>query len=301
MASVSHNDVELRPQVLGQAGGARQMARMESQESTLRHRSVPEPGPQYDESNVRPSTCTQHELTEDERHWGIYTTVAAGIDLVASAVIFFTAFKYAYRDNGVSLYSMGFQAVAHWISSLLLALRFYSDVWPSVVADGEDQDEVQLLWSKRKKDLTREQALSVGMGLVMLVSAGALLFKAARKLRFWDQWYLDHRDFDHEIEVITDWLAWCGFAIYVIQAIFRFCAARKLRRWIVWHGFSSSLVSLLFLLVLGIAASYEREWSWKAEPIAACVLVFVTIVEAIRIILTHFNDVECAMRSDPRA
>merc|ERR1712238_13934 len=95
---------------------------------------------------------------------------------------------------------------------------------------------------------------------------------------------------DAEAAWVIEFLAWYGFSWYVVQAGVRLWAARKLRRSIVWHAFSASVVSLLFLLVMGIAASYQKEWSWKAEPIAAIVLAFVTLFEAIRIVIMHLDD-----------
>merc|ERR1712008_49353 len=97
---------------------------------------------------------------------------------------------------------------------------------------------------------------------------------------------------DAEVQWVTELLAWYGFSWYVIQAGVRLWAAIKLRRSLVWHAFVASVVSLLFLLVLGLAASYQKEWSWKAEPIAAIVLAFVTLCEAIRIVIMHLDDMD---------
>jgi len=76
---------------------------------------------------------------------------------------------------------------------------------------------------------------------------------------------------------------------------------RKLRRSILWHGFVASVVSLVYLFILGFAASYEREWSWKAEPICAIALSFVTLFEGIRIIILHLDDMDTRLKFDPRA
>jgi len=83
--------------------------------------------------------------------------------------------------------------------------------------------------------------------------------------------------------------------------VFRFFAARKLDRRIIWHAFVASVVSLIFLFVLGFAASYEKEWSWKAEPIAAIGLSFVTLIEGVRIIILHLDDMDIRLKFDPRA
>lgn len=143
--------------------------------------------------------------------------------------------------------------------------------------------------------------MSECMGIVMLISSAALVFKAFQKLSQWDKWYLDHRDMDKEAEWATEFLAWYGFAIYLLQAGFRYLAARRLRRSIMWHGFVASVVSLLFLLVMGIAASYEKEWSWKAEPIAAIVLTFLAVFEGVRIIIMHLDDVDIRLKFNPHA
>jgi len=135
----------------------------------------------------------------------------------------------------------------------------------------------------------------------MLISSVSLLFKAFRKLRFWDKWYKDHENMDQEAASVTDWLAWWGFGIYSIQAIFRFFAGRQLRQSLVWHCFIASVVSLVYLGVLGVAALEEKEWSWKAEPIAAIALAFVTLAEGIRVVYYYFDDMDTRLQYDTRA
>jgi len=44
-----------------------------------------------------------------------------------------------------------------------------------------------------------------------------------------------------------------------------------------------------------------KEWSWKAEPIAAILLSFVTLAEGIRIIYFHFDDVDMRLQTDNKA
>merc|ERR1712167_177284 len=111
--------------------------------------------------------------------------------------------------------------------------------------------------------LVREQVMSVTMGLVMFISSGALVFKAARKIKFWDKWYEDHNAMDTEVGQITEALAWNSGFIFLLLAILRFYGARRLRVRLVWHAFGVSVASALFLLVLAFGASYELEWSWK--------------------------------------
>jgi hypothetical protein len=240
----------------------------------------------------------QQALSHSEKTWGVLTVIFSVGDIVASSTIMIVAFRYAYRDNGVSLYCMGMQAISHELSSVLLLVRFLGELLFYRTPEASDVD---LLREKRRSSLFREQLCSVLMGMAMLISSVALLFKAFRKLKFWDKWYLDHIDMDKEAAIATDWLAWWGFGIYSLQALFRFFAGRRLRQSLVWHAFWASVVSLLYLLVLGIAALEEKEWSWKAEPIAAIVLSFVTLAEGIRIIYEYFDDMDTRLLHDARA
>lgn len=240
----------------------------------------------------------QHAFTPDERKWAWVVVVTSCMDVVASAIIFCTSFKYAWLDGGVSLYSLGFQSVSHWISSVLLALRFISEL-----RYGHTDDQ-SLLRDRRRTQLYREQGLSITMAIVMLISSCALLFKAFRKLKFWEEWEQDlneRQKMQVEVQLITEWLAWTGFSIYVIQGVLRSFAACKLKVGMMSHGMVASYVSLGFLFVLGLAASFEQEWSWKAEPIAAIFLVFVTLVEAIRIVYNYLDDMEARLKHYDRA
>lgn len=244
----------------------------------------------------------QLPLEPEERKWASYLLMSCVADFFGSAVIIITSFKYAYRDNGVSLWCLGLQSIAHWLSSLLLGFRLYNEL--AAFRDEErsgGSSDALLLRERRRKVLHREQAFSVTMGLVMLVSCAALLFKAMRKIKFWNRWYLDHQDMDREVELATDWLAWVGFSIYTLQAMLRLAAVCKLRLSYVTNSLVVSVVSLCFLFVLGLAASYEREWSWKAEPIAAMVLSMVMLVEGIRVIINHFDDMDDRLQYDNRA
>jgi hypothetical protein len=240
----------------------------------------------------------QQPFGQFQRQWCLSTIIVSGLDLVASTVICVVAFKYAYRDNGVSLYCMGMQAISHELSSVLLVVRLGSEL---LFYKSPDASDVDMLKQKRRASLLREQGLSVFMGIIMLISSVSLLFKAFRKLRFWNVWYKDHVDMDREAAIATDWLAWWGFGIYSLQALFRFFAGRRLRQSLVWHCFVASVVSLLYLFILGVAALEEKEWSWKAEPIAAIALSFVTLGEGIRIIYNYFDDMDTRLTHDPLA
>jgi len=302
------NEVELdgdfdgktrQPQVIGsgQRSGSPAQRIGTANSDGLRMRNVArqdEDDDEYEESlGVR-----QESFTDTERTWSLATAIACGMDLVASSTIMIVAFKYAYRDNGVSLYSMGFQALSHLLGSTLLLARLGQEL---LFYRSAQAHRLIALRDHRRRSLHREQMFSVMMGCGMLISSVALLFKAFRKLRFWDVWHLDHVGMDQEVATMTDWLAWWGFGIYSLQAMFRFVAGRQLRQALVWHCFIASMVSLTYLLVLAIAALEEKEWSWKAEPIAAIALVFVTLCEGIRIVYYYFDDMDTRLQYEPRA
>lgn len=245
----------------------------------------------------------QEALTEHEQSWAIALVAASSLDLLVSGTLAGVAFNYAWRDEGVSLYCLALQVVSHFLSSLALVARFTGDLLPDrePSPEGYEVSDVLLLKTRRRRDLVREQVIGIAMGCLLLMSSVALLLKALRKLKFWDVWYLDHQKMDAEIEHITDMLAWWGFGMYALQCALRFVAARKLRRSTAWQSFVVTLISMLFLLVLGFAASYQREWSWKAEPIAAIVLVILIVVEGSRTICIHFKDVDAVMSHETRA
>jgi len=273
------------PQVIGTAS-----------DQGLRRRNVAQDddNEEYDEDlGVRPE-----RFTDTEKSWSLATSIGCVMDMIGSTTIMVVAFKYAYRDNGVSLYCMGFQALSHELASILLLARLVQEL---MFYRGDQAHELLTLRAHRLKSLKREQLFSVLMGIGMLISSVALLFKAFRKLRFWDKWESDHHEMDQEVATMTDWLAWWGFGIYTIQAVFRFFAGRQLRQALVWHCFVSSMVSLTYLLVLGIAALEEKEWSWKAEPIAAIALAFVTLAEGIRIVFYYFDDMDTRLQHEARA
>jgi len=249
------------------------------------------------------SLLAQEGATDSELPWAIALVATCMLDFLMSGTIICVALVFAWRDNGVSLYTLAMQAASHWASSLALISRFMGDLLPArdpSFDGGEVSDEVLLL-ARRRRDLAREQAIGITIGILMLVSSAACLFKAMRKLLLWDKWYLDHRDQDEELEHVTDLLAWWGFSIYALQGTLRFVAARRLRRTTVWHCFGVSVVSMLFLLILGFAASHEYEWTWKAEPIAAMVLVAVSFVDGVRVIFNHFADVDTVLKFNARA
>mmetsp|Transcript_20568 Transcript_20568/g.34089 ORF Transcript_20568/g.34089 Transcript_20568/m.34089 type:complete len:288 (-) Transcript_20568:111-974(-) len=250
-------------------------------------------GQEYDEE------AKQEHLSDQERKLALWLAVMSAFDVVISGIMIAVAFLHAYRDNGVSLYCLGIQAFSHLISSALLTLRFASEY--RTPKDAPAGYERGLLTQRRREFLVREQTMSVIMGIVMLISSAALLFKAFRKIKFWNRWYYDHYNMDQDVANATRFLAWYGVVVYSGQALVRLVVGMKLRRVAVWHAFVASCVSLVFLLVLAVAATEMKEWSWKAEPIAAILLSFVTLAEGIRIIYFHFDDVDMRLQTDNKA
>ncbi|OLQ10715.1 hypothetical protein AK812_SmicGene5552 [Symbiodinium microadriaticum] len=289
-AAVTIQDVGAR----GRAGGDARHLRVQSRQLWLA-----EPPPSCSQRKCRKLQLLLHAAIDEdtgyprvlqeasslqERRQSFILVLISGVDVISSAVMMGVAFKFAYRAIGASLYCLGLQAISHMLSSIILIVRLVGEL-------GVPQDaEESLLREKRRRFLYREQGLNVVMGLAMLVAAAALVFKAARKIKFWDKWYLDHRDMDTEAQWATEFLAWYGFAFYLLQAIARFFLGRKLRRGIVWSALVNSVISLVFLLVMGLAASYEKEGMWKAEPICAIVLAIVSVVEGIRIVISNMDD-----------
>lgn len=241
----------------------------------------------------------QQRMSDKERRYGLLLGLASAFDVFISGFMFCIAFSHAYLDNGVSLYCLGIQAMSHGLSSCLLAFRFLEE-W-RMPEDAPAGPVEGLLTQRRRVFLRRERCLSFFMGIVMLISSVALLVKAARKMMFWDSWYLDHMDVDKDALFATIFLSWYGVVVYTIQAVLRGTVGRVLKRRVVQYSLIASLISLLYLFVLGVGATFEREWSWKAEPIAAIVLATVTVAEGGRLIYSHRDDVEVRLEMDSMA
>ncbi len=95
----------------------------------------------------------------------------------------------------VKFFPPPFQSVAHGLSSVCCLTRFWKESrWGKYGArdgrkgDEDDEEEEATLLMERKVDLSREQILSVAIGMIMLLSSVALMFKAGRKFRFWNKW-----------------------------------------------------------------------------------------------------------------
>jgi len=273
--------ISMQPKVLGTSGG--------EQKSMLWR----------EERRERRFKAKQERMDEQQQRYGLLLCFTSAFDVLISGFMVCIAFAHAYLDNGVSLYCLGIQAMSHAFSSLLLALRLWDEYRQP--KDAPAGPEHGLLLSRRRMYLTREKGMAFAMGFVMLLSSVALLTKAVRKMMFWDRWYLDHVGMDHDAEFATIFLAWYGVVVYGGQAALRGAVGCVLKRAVVRYSAIASLVSLLYLAVIGVAAVLEDEWSWKAEPIAAIVLAFVTVGEGIRLICTHKGDVDVKLQLDSMA
>lgn len=297
---------EPRPQVLGVEGGASEALRWRLPFGG-QALSVP---PVVDKDFVDKDSAFSTDSFLPQEELSSREQVAAGIliltsllDVVVSGAIAIVAVKSAYRNNSSSLACLAMQAMSHIASSMSLISRFIGDTLPARerTFESDEVPDACLLAVRRRRDLVREKAISIAMGIFLVVFACGLLVKAWRKIQLWDSWYLDHELQDRDILQVTEILAWWGFAAYALQSILRCAVAREIRRSCVWHAFSISFVSVLFLLVLGVGTSYQREWSWKAEPIAAFALVLICLCEAVFIIYSHLGSVDKTLQQDTRA
>ncbi|CAD7933147.1 unnamed protein product [Amoebophrya sp. A25] len=290
-------EVELRehagsdPVVVGSESGLRKRADSGTSDiSEALQSELPLPFSEYSKLDV---------LNQRERLWCSRLVVSSFLDIFVSFGVALTALSAAYKDVGVSLYCIGIQALAHCISSICCFLRFFRESkWGKYGAkdgrQGSEQDEEDaVLLTERRRDLVREQILSIGIACAMLLSSVALMFKAARKYRFWDRWYEDHQTQDESIRSMCEVLAWKSGALYFLHAGVRYLAradtpGHKFTNHIFWV----SLVSSLYCIVLGISASYQKEWSWKAEPIAATIMSLGCVIEGIRICYVYVDDID---------
>lgn len=249
-----------------------------------------------EERRERRKQLRQERMDEKQRRYGLLLCIASTFDIFISGFMVCVAFAHGYLDNGVSLYCLGLQALSHGLSSVFLALRF----WDEYIQPKEADEELDhgLLRDRRRTYLVREKVFSFAMGLVMMVSSAALLVKAVRKMCYWDVWYRDHVNMDHDAEFATIFLSWYGVVVYTGQALLRAAVFKVLKRAVVRYSVMASLVSLLYLFVIAVAAMMEDEWSWKAEPIAATVLACVTIAEGGRLIFTHRGSVDLKLDMD---
>ena len=208
------------------------------------------------------------------------------------------------------------QASAHFLSSLICLTRFFKesrfgkngdkDGRPSSGnSDGYHEDEEASLLTERKTDFKREQKLSIFIGVLLLLSAAVLMFKAARKFKFWETWHADQKavreNSEQAVRVISEVLAWKSGGMYLIQALVRYFAkldndGDKFTNHLFWVSFTSCC----FCFVLGASASWQAEWSYKAEAVGACLLAIGSCVEGMRILYVYFDDIEDLMTRHER-
>jgi len=238
----------------------------------------------------------------EQKRTGTILAIFCAWDLLASASVVFVAVKFGYRDNGLSLYCLACQALSHLLSSLLLLFRLFGDLQPERQKEADptksEVSEECLLQERRRRDVSRERGGSIAMGILMWVCSTVLLATSVRKYILWDEWHRGHKLADAEVAAVTIVLAWSGFVIYTLQAAVRFAGARKLGSRTIWNGVIISLVSLIFLMVLAIAASFEHDSLWQAEPAAASALAIFLFFEGARVLYWHKDEVSFQLLQD---
>jgi hypothetical protein len=245
---------------------------------------------QKEERRRKRRRARQQRMNEEQQKYGTLLWVASSVDVLVSSVIMSVAFLHAYRDNGVSLYCIGFQALSHALSSLLLALRYGDERQQPEEAPAGPEDG--LLRSRRRTYLVREKLVSFCMGFVMLISSGALFLKAVRKCLYWNVWYLDHAKMDGDVKWASSFLMHYGIIVYGAQSALRGRASAILPNPCVGHSFITSFVTLSFFCIMGFTSKFETEQAWKVEPIMALVLATFILSEGLRILLAHWGDVD---------
>mmetsp|Transcript_28626 Transcript_28626/g.51899 ORF Transcript_28626/g.51899 Transcript_28626/m.51899 type:complete len:310 (-) Transcript_28626:188-1117(-) len=263
-----------------------------------------------------PNILLEDNLTDGERRWALIIVISSGLDVIVSSCIMAFALDFAIRHSAVSLYGLAVQALSHIASSLTLLLRFLGAMrikqTAPLDASGDshaDLDENQLessvadkggpgSTSRYRQDLVKEQAIAIAMGTVLMLASAGLSIAAAMKMRFWSRLQIEHSKEDVNIGNFTRDLSWWGCASYSFQGLLRLLSARTLRKSIVLHASLVTVTSMLFFLILAIAASLEREWSWKAEPIAAMVLAAICLLEGMRVIGNNLESVDLKLKRE---
>lgn len=247
---------------------------------------------------LRRKTVKDKGFSDQDRRLSLILVLSCILDMIISSVTVAMALKHAYRDNGVSLYCLAIQSVSHGLSSLLLTIRFISEYRTEREAPAGPEEG--LIKQRRRQHLVREKYLIVGMGCLMFVCSFTLLGKSIRKIKFWDRWYQDHMLMDVDAKFATMFLAWYGSVVYGLQAFIRGALGKAFDVTVLWYGFETSLVSLVFIFVLAVAVTFQKEWSWKAEPIAAVVLALFTMTEGGRFISNCRGSVDLVLKANPR-
>ena len=99
---------------------------------------------------------------------------------------------------------------------------------------------------------------------------------------------------DDTVNVMCEVLAWkCGifyFGHSILRGLARFVGL--LEHKLVNHTFFCSVVCCLACTILAIGMTFEKEWSWKVDPICAIILGVLCIIEGMRISYVWLDDVD---------
>lgn len=239
----------------------------------------------------------------EERKAAILLLLASGSDLGVGCLVVIAAVRFAFKDGSASLGCLGVQALSHMVSSLLLVLRMFGELLPD--RDPEERSrsvipDEDLRWERDRQDVSRERKMGVVLGAAMMASAAALLASAIRKFLEWDQadpWQAEEqqRRINRELHQVSGIIAFFGLGWYAFQTAARLFGSWRLRRTraIVRHCCAVSCVCFASLMALGLTAIYEREWSWRAEPIVACILALATLAEGARTVSAQSGEDDC--------
>lgn len=240
--------------------------------------------------HTNPAYVQLDEMCDSEKPFTRWLVTLSLADCLVCSCLMSMSFYTGYVDNGVTLLCICLQAFAHLMSSVLLIQRFCV---PSV---GDKNITLRV----RRKNMVTEQKFGMMIGVVLLLSCIALLVKAARKFRFWDQWHADHTAEDTNVEIMTEVLAWTAGGWFLLQFCARYWIQRKIRFNLLAHAWPVSAVGFLFCLCMALAASYEKEGTWKADAVCASVLALVTGLEGFRTIYHYFDDVDEVLTREKR-
>mmetsp|Transcript_158 Transcript_158/g.427 ORF Transcript_158/g.427 Transcript_158/m.427 type:complete len:293 (-) Transcript_158:38-916(-) len=213
--------------------------------------------------------------------WATITLLSCVLDLINGAALIGVAIHFGFKDVASSLGAAAMQILTHCASSLLLLVRLLGDLVPPPEEPQEPLANAAttdcLLRARRKRDVSREEAVGRVMDVMVVFSCITIIGLAARKAILWEEWYEgQHEEMDAETARVTGLAAWFCLAAYMLQALLRFAVARHRHARFVWHCWMISCVSAMAFATLALASTFERHW-WKAEPIAAVVLVFVML------------------------
>jgi len=111
---------------------------------------------------------------------------------------------------------------------------------------------------------------------------------------------VDHTAEDTNVEIMTEVLAWTAGVWFLLQFCARYWIQRKIRFNLLAHAWPVSAVGFLFCLCMALAASYEKEGTWKADAVCASVLALLTGLEGFRTIYHYFDDVDEVLTREKR-